>query len=345
VENPPTTRIVIAPVAGGGMKFVDPPIGWAGARGLLIIAILFAIAAAVAAGVGWMLHSRDRQTSTAIATACITLFCAAVAHSHYLDARRTANRPTIVQISNGNMAIALPERLGWRGGALQELKWIMASQPRRVLGSNRRTGYVRVRGWGLTIKLLAGRDYAEVLWFAGQLRRAAGLADDLGEARANPQWKRQPLPVPSSPTGRPHDWARVPVQTPDAPGQIESARRWTDSEFNKIGCFGGLVWFVGLIIGCFVAMHLAVAVVICIQCGSDAYFHQGVHLVRSSKLSNGQTISNSMTFLMFAIWTAEVYLWKALLTYGVIAAKRVFMPSQESAPTPACGASPRRPMR
>jgi hypothetical protein len=318
-EQAPRTRVVVERL-GEGWRFIDPPIAAGPLRrpaawrlvslGFLRTSVLTAVAAVWGLRGGWLLG-----------------LGAAVAVSQVLLGLRTWRRlvstPTVIDIGSGTFALTRPSRRRVVV-PLSEVNSVYA-KARPWLGLGSRTGFLVISAGRRRLRVLEGRNYAEVRWLAGRIRVAAGLSPE------------HPLEPPVRPADRdevvgPEVVALGPL--PDPPAPYVAPRRETFAKrflraYDDMPLAAGPCLLLAVIAGLFIVYHLVGIAIICIQFGADAYFRRGLRYAPGSGvlLTNGQSIAPPYRALFIVLWFPAMLAWvtaATLVTVGASAGWQLF---------------------
>jgi hypothetical protein len=98
-------------------------------------------------------------------------------------------------------------------------------------------------------------------------------------------------------------------------------------EYNNLGCAPMIILLLSVVAGIFIVTHFAELIVICLQFGSDAYFHQGLRPIPHRgffKLNNGQEIAPPYKLLFIGLYFVLMPVWVTISLFVAITVNLVF---------------------
>ena len=215
---------------------------------------------------------------------------------------------------------------------LDELTGITAAPPRHLPGVPERISSVVISTLGRRLRLLPYRDYVEMVWFARQLREAVerakhgsngpdeALAADMQKgAEPRIRWSG-PLPAPPDASERARHRLR------------KTFGRFLDYEYNRLGCGTGLFLLLLAISGLWIFTREIAIGMICLQFGSDAYFHHGLRTAPHRGFfipNNGQRIAPQYEALAMALYFVWMPIWVTAALLIAIAINRILLAISE----------------
>lgn len=167
---PPTTmRLIREDLDDGGVRFVDPPVGWRGMAGSVFLCTAGAVLAAVL-GLSAS-HHPDHLVQFGAAFAIATTTALVWAESY-----RRAHTPTVIEASAAGLRISQPTllrpRMTW---PVEQLRDVRAGLAAPTLRGDMVSTLVILPRLALGARLLENFDAHEVRWVAQELRRALGI--------------------------------------------------------------------------------------------------------------------------------------------------------------------------
>lgn len=313
IEQPPRTRIVVRHDPGA-LRFIDPPLRGTHLERRILLKIALRIALALIVVPAFLTVMRFPRAAVVICTAGIIILngWGPIRYWYY-----AASHATFIDVTPGMLAVTLPN-LKRILVPIKELQDIRASKPRRVLGSRGRTSSLVISSRGRQFWILRYRDYIEARWIARQLRSVAGMpldhprepqivADSQDVRESEKTWSG---PLPSLP-----DENNASVRLP------ENFRQTLDREYNNLGCAATLFLFAVEMAGLYLVVRLVDVLIICLEFGSNAYFHEGLHYMphRPDLLSNGQMTSPGFRFISLVACFIGTAIWTPVALFAGIA--------------------------
>jgi len=180
-DIPPDVRIQCVRLQDGGVRFVDPAIGWGMVRGNVVAAFAamgFVIVLPIMTVAAWGDLSIGQllvRASILVATVCLSI-------GLWIEAKLRATCPLIIEASGGELRVDRPQLLSrshrWRVDQLRDVRAAVAL-PYLKLGQSVRMVSALVivsRSW-LGLRLLEHRPADEIAWIVRELRAALELPD------------------------------------------------------------------------------------------------------------------------------------------------------------------------
>ena len=173
IAPPTTTRLIREELDGGGVRFVDPPVGWRGMAGSVFLCAAGAVLAAVL-GLSALMPSANHSerllrfgAAFAIATATALVWA---------ESYRRAHTPTVIEASAAGLHDSQPTflrpRMTW---SIEQLSDIRAGIAAPTLRGDMVSTLVILPRLSLGARVLENYDANEVRWVAQELRRALGM--------------------------------------------------------------------------------------------------------------------------------------------------------------------------
>lgn len=186
-EVAPKTRVIIQSV-DGGVRYIDPPVGWKSNTYAIAVAV-----AGTAMGIVFVIlfiprAPTDGQAVRLMFWGLLVIGFAWMTINSWLKMMRVAQQPTIVEVSNGCLSLVTP-RDGLHRWKAAEVSYVHAGSP-RAARTGRRVSSLQISVRGRTYRILEHRNYVEVKWLAKELRRTMGMPEqDIGEPPALLEWR------------------------------------------------------------------------------------------------------------------------------------------------------------
>ena len=166
-------RLIREDLDDGGVRFVDPPVGWRGMAGSVFLCTAGAVLAAILGLAALMppANHPDRlvQFGTAFAIATATALV-------WAESYRRAHTPTVIEASAAGLRITQPTllrpQMTWPVHRLSDVRAGLAIP---TLRGDMVSTLVILPRLSLGARLLENFDAHEVRWVAQELRRALGI--------------------------------------------------------------------------------------------------------------------------------------------------------------------------
>src|SRR5688500_13314003 len=178
-DVPPVDSRLVLERLGDGVRITDPPSGWRGAVGQMVVAgvgVLLCVVLVV--GLWRALRSPELSAVGALAVMLLGALCMTCAMC--VVSWRAATRPAVIEARGGKLRVEQPGIIGgtreWPAGKIRELQGgagAMGLGPLRVMSEVK-----VITGWWSTAKRVMGwRRPAEAEWMARVLRKELGLPE------------------------------------------------------------------------------------------------------------------------------------------------------------------------
>jgi hypothetical protein len=178
VDGPEYSRLIREELDGGGVRFTDPPVGWGGVMGNVLVS-LFGVGLTIVLAIlcfdgirlldGW---------ATRVWRVCVPVASAVGTWLVWEEARLKAKMPTVIEASRVvGLRVHWPTLIrGKRSWTTAQLKDVRAGMSRATLrGITVSAVIVMPRRSLLGVRLLENRDAREVRWVVRELRAALGM--------------------------------------------------------------------------------------------------------------------------------------------------------------------------